>query len=558
MGEFFMGQMLDQPELPANSPRPPETPPDGIIVTDMDADGYTRRYLYKAMNGEIDEVLISEVATGKASGVAVAVEEAPLEVHSEPYLTPQEPELGTVDPYAHEAVGVPAGRPLKIPPLGATVVQPGVMPQIKAVKASPSLSGATHLRAAASPVVAPMVPDRPIQAHAAPPQAAPISASPLAARDQMTPISGVVSPNIELGRSLQVPGGIDMGVPAGTPSSFQVSHPDLGRGAPIQTQVGPLSNQKSVLQSAQRPVGGHTALMSQELRLRTKTSPALGQSAAPSATPASRPASGMEQAPSSGKCPGAVEMPDGRVVEPEDFISLNDFCELFPFLMKTYGGEGASQAGLAPGQKVPVVGQSPTANGAVPSTSQFGPAGSGPYGRTGGGFVGGGGGGPGPTGPRGFQGPTGATGPAGAAAIDTISKTDGDFTAGPGGFIPVPGTLLSFSTSLDGHAVFLLNGVLGTTTGAASESQSGQIGLRIDGTDYVVATRLIHTMAAGVAEYQIAQSGSVTLSLPAGSLRVEVVTRGLGVGEFGGTGLGTPLTVVADPSTPLNVTVLHR
>src|ERR1044072_4811661 len=79
MGRFFMGQELIQGELPANSPKPPSTPPEGVIMTDVAADGYTKEYIYIAGNGPAEEIVISEgyPAKKRVSGAAVAVEEAP-------------------------------------------------------------------------------------------------------------------------------------------------------------------------------------------------------------------------------------------------------------------------------------------------------------------------------------------------------------------------------------------------------------------------------------------------------------------------------------------------
>src|ERR1043166_3207350 len=69
MADMYMGQ----PELPTNSPRPAETPPDGVIVTDATPDGWTRRYVYKSYMGQVEETLIDEIPP-RMSGDAQVVD----------------------------------------------------------------------------------------------------------------------------------------------------------------------------------------------------------------------------------------------------------------------------------------------------------------------------------------------------------------------------------------------------------------------------------------------------------------------------------------------------
>jgi hypothetical protein len=251
-------------------------------------------------------------------------------------------------------------------------------------------------------------------------------------------------------------------------------------------------------------------------------------------------------------------MTDGHVIEPEDYIKLSDLCELVPFLMEAElqakTKQAAAKAGIAPGQPLSLVGQTQGGMSAVAGGSPFGGPGGG--GGGGGGFGGfGGGGGPGPAGPAGIPGTAGPAGPPGpGTATDFLVKTDGDFTVGPGGFVPVPGTLLSFNTPTDGAAVFLLQAVLG-----CDNTQNAVIGLRIDGTDFPLNPRLLHTFVAGVGEFFIPVSANFPMTLTAGSHTVEVILRGIGAGEFcSGAGFGFPATVSANPGTPLALTVLHQ
>lgn len=252
------------------------------------------------------------------------------------------------------------------------------------------------------------------------------------------------------------------------------------------------------------------------------------------------------------KCPGPVQLPDGRILEPDDYIKLNDLCEIMPYLIR------AMAASMAPGQQVKVAGGITGVQGVGQGAGLFGGLGPlGPYGASSAGGFGGGGGG---TGPRGSQGPAGATGPQGPAGPgciteDPVIKTDGDFAVGPGAFVPVPGTNISFTLSEAGIAK--IEGII--TLGDAAGSQianNAQIGLRIDGVDYPVNTRLLHTLAGGVGEFLLGQNFVYPISLAAGAHTVELLIRGLNPGEYGG-GLGGAAGVCANATIPLILTVSH-
>lgn len=240
-------------------------------------------------------------------------------------------------------------------------------------------------------------------------------------------------------------------------------------------------------------------------------------------------------------CPeGPIEMPDGRVLEPDDSLSVKDVCAIFGQLFEAY-----TQAPPAePGAPVPVVG------GVARPGVQPGAAAGGV-----GAFLSGGGG-PGATGPQGPAGPTGPTGATGVGSADFIVKTDGDFTAGPGAFVPVPGTLVSFTQSEAGPVLLFLQAVFGCSPGA----QNAQIGIRLDGTTvFPLAANLVHTFAGGVNEFLVPASSFFPLTVAAGAHTVEVVLRGIAAGEFcAGSGLGLVATVQANASVPLALAALHR
>jgi hypothetical protein len=297
----------------------------------------------------------------------------------------------------------------------------------------------------------------------------------------------------------------------------------------------------------ERPLGFPTSTMARPMALKLSATPMpmlgnarlgqaypIGGGTLPPAPPAPLPEP---------LCPvGPMQMPDGRLLNPDDPITLADLCAMMPTFAKALLAPAPGRTGA-----VPLVGQVPGGAMPVAGASPFGAAPGG-----GGGFgFGGGGGGPGPQGPRGAA---GAAGPAGAGtATDFVSKTDGDFTAGPGAFIPVPGTLLSFSIPTDGIVMFLVQATLG-----CDQTQNGALGIRVDGTDYPLTKRLIQTFAAGVEEFFQPSAFMTPISLPAGAHTAEVILRGLVAGsECSASGLGLSETVSASPETPLILIAQH-
>lgn len=266
--------------------------------------------------------------------------------------------------------------------------------------------------------------------------------------------------------------------------------------------------------------------------------------------------------PTCGICPaGPLQLPDGKIVQLDDPITLRDLCEMLPAIMKNLpcGPGGAPAAAPQPYGQGPIPVQK--MNGA--GFPGFGPA-SGVFGQGGGGG-GGGGGLPGPLGvvnqaiPQGGQGqggpgPTGPVGPPGAGtAIDFVTKTDGNFTAGPGGFIPVPGTLFSFQQGADGNVIFLLNAVFG-----CDQATNDALGIRIDGGPAIPLQANLFQVAAPVAGFFQGATAMWPQFLAAGQHTVEVMLRGIGAGEFcAASGLGLSATLGATPDTPLSLAILH-
>lgn len=257
-------------------------------------------------------------------------------------------------------------------------------------------------------------------------------------------------------------------------------------------------------------------------------------------------------------CPEApIQMKDGSFLGPDDPVTFAALCELMPIvaealeILKRNNSNGKGAPGGNRLGPVTVVGGRPGGPAGVPSSmSPFG--GMQQSSGAGGGGGGWGGGGTGARGAQGIQGPVGAGG-----LTDFIVKTDGDFIAGPGPFIVVPGTTINFTVTNAGVGHFFLDATLGATSGASSLSQNGQIGLRIDGVDYPLATHLLHTFGGGIGEFMLGQAGVLPLQLSAGAHQVDVILRGIAIGEFGGTGLGLSAGVCAVPAVPLYLSVIH-
>jgi hypothetical protein len=325
-------------------------------------------------------------------------------------------------------------------------------------------------------------------------------------------------------------------------------------------------------------LSGEIAVRHQPLRL-AQTVPGM-PAAGPAPEPVGRPLSivlgeaaqpPLEQPPAApvdptcGVCPtGPLQLPDGKIVGLDDPVTLKDLCLMMPSILKALqvscGTPGAAPG--APGQPYPG-GPIPVQNPSGGGFPGFGPASS-PFGQGGGGG-GGGGGLPGPLGvvnqaaPQGAgtpggPGPVGPQGPPGlGTVVDFISKEDGDFSAGPGAFIPVPGTSFSFTQSVAGAVLFLLNATFG-----CFQAANNALGIRIDGTTVVPLQISLHGALLATFVFYAPASAVGVAVLPAGTHTVEVMLRGIAVGEFcSGSGLGTAAVLAAAPATPLVLAALH-
>jgi hypothetical protein len=266
-------------------------------------------------------------------------------------------------------------------------------------------------------------------------------------------------------------------------------------------------------------------------------------------------------------CPAnaPVELSDGRIVQPEDPVTLEDLCEIVPLIIETMMKE-AGQGKLAAGMPVKVVGN-PSAFGPTLTSPGFGAkpgsiAGGGLFGQQSGGGGGGGfpsgGGGKGSQGIPGNQGIQGIQGPPGPGSlISFVAKVDGDFSVvsfSP--FVVIPGTSISFTVANGGTAVFLIQAVFGAGGGAGFTN--GQIGLRVTvggvSTDYPLTANLMHTFIGGVGQFSVGAHASIPLELVPESYTCELIIRG---DEFVGPSGGLPIVVRANTEVPLYFTIFR-
>jgi hypothetical protein len=249
-----------------------------------------------------------------------------------------------------------------------------------------------------------------------------------------------------------------------------------------------------------------------------------------------------------------VELADGKIVMPDDTLTLAEICEIVPLIIESMAKAGANGK-LSPGQAVQVAKSpfGPFGTPALPTQRPGALPGSGgaiaPNGGAPGGWGGGGGrGSRGPTGPRGLQGPPGVGG------IAAALKTDGNFiVASVSPFVPVPGTGVAFTPSEAGYTIFLVQAVFGGDS--VSDLANGQLGLRVDGVDYPLTANLVHATVAGVDQFLAGVHASFPILLSAAPHLAEIIVRG---DSSLGAPTGSPLTVQANATIPLALTVMHR
>lgn len=333
-------------------------------------------------------------------------------------------------------------------------------------------------------------------------------------------------------------------------------------GNPFSVQMGgasrPISpvadNRLNLPPGSSVPFVGHGPLLGQ---MQTPPTPAPAPVGPPSdgalplanATPPAPPAE-----PVGPDCTRSLQLPDGTVINPEDSITLKDFCAMIPWLeslLQKNAPSSSPNGPIRPGGRIPL-------SVGVPS---FGPAG-GPFAQ--GGFGGGGGGGGVPgagpigvvTGPtpiggpgQATQGPPGPAGPPGPGnVIDGAQKTDGNFGS-TGAMVPIPGLTIPVTVGADGKLAVSFSFIL-------QAAFPGDIiydvfaGIQIDATQYQLWENSEQQGAGADKVFIVTATGILFASgLTPGPHTVSVI--------YGDNPALNHFTVVTSPSQPACVVAQH-
>ncbi len=137
--------------------------------------------------------------------------------------------------------------------------------------------------------------------------------------------------------------------------------------------------------------------------------------------------------------------------------------------------------------------------------------------------------------------------------IDFLVKDDGDFTAGPGDFVPVPKTKLKFRTEAYCPALFFVQASFGWT---GYQARHDRLGLLVDDVAYPILEQESMVDAA-TAIFSVSPGCHWAMNLAPGEHVVQLLLRG---GKDEGqtkTGLWLPSKVLANQRNPLVLSVLH-
>jgi hypothetical protein len=138
--------------------------------------------------------------------------------------------------------------------------------------------------------------------------------------------------------------------------------------------------------------------------------------------------------------------------------------------------------------------------------------------------------------------------------IAFVVKNDGDFTAGPGEFIPIPKTALKFYTDAHGAGLFFLQAVFAST---GFSVRHDRLALLVDGTVYPLAEYEAVTDSAGMGFFKLGGGYHWAMNLAPGDHSAQVLLRG---GTDDGdvkSGVWVPSKVKASHKCPLVLSVLH-
>lgn len=138
--------------------------------------------------------------------------------------------------------------------------------------------------------------------------------------------------------------------------------------------------------------------------------------------------------------------------------------------------------------------------------------------------------------------------------IDFVVKDDGDFTAGPGDFIPIPRTMMKFITDAHGPALFFVQAVFAWTGFAA---RNDHLGLLVDNVVYPLLENEAMTDGPGVGLFKFGGPCQWAMNLAPGDHTAQVLLRG-GTDEGDvKVGLALPAKVKASHKCPLVLSSIH-
>lgn len=141
-----------------------------------------------------------------------------------------------------------------------------------------------------------------------------------------------------------------------------------------------------------------------------------------------------------------------------------------------------------------------------------------------------------------------------ALPIDFVVKDDGDFSAGPGEFIPIPKTMMKFMTDVHGPALFFVQAVFAWT---GYPARNDHLGLLVDGVVYPLGENEIFSDAPGVGLLKFGGPAQWAMNLAPGEHTAQVLLRG---GRDEGDvkiGLSVPCKVKANHKCPLVLSSIH-
>ncbi len=170
MRDFFMGAEVEVEELGLGDPAPEVTPPQGVIVSRLEADGWVRKYLYKSISGgRPSEIMVGEVPPDPALGESAPYvdSDAPVRLDGFALMRGGRPQMqaGPIPISAHMEgrLSLPGQTSVPLiqqtPFLGQTPTAPPAAPVQQTVSVPTGDAGLPPAEALPPPPPAPALPD---------------------------------------------------------------------------------------------------------------------------------------------------------------------------------------------------------------------------------------------------------------------------------------------------------------------------------------------------------------------------------------------------------------